>query len=227
MGHVASGTPLLFTMQDSNFLAIGGASLESRNIGPPQVREKARAQHAAAALSGSRGSSSLKYVAVPTLQYTTPHNPPQVQDSPPLSSLFLPPDPQDSVTLASLHSSANPQTENKSPVLPKEGIKAHCPINNPYVDPPVRQLVVVKKAATTIHSLEDGPTKDCYGWDLILNGDSDNTVSDQDLDMPDNLCGEISSDTRRMMDHQFARPTHTSIGVDFMGLEDTLNDVLR
>jgi hypothetical protein len=123
---------------------------------------------------------------VSTLQYTTPHNPLQVQDAPPLSSLSLPPDPQDSVTLAPLHSSANPQTENQSPVLPEEGIKAHSPINNPYVDPPVRQLVVVNKAENTIHSPEDGPTKDCCGWDPMLDGDSDNTVSDQDLDMPDN-----------------------------------------
>jgi hypothetical protein len=29
------------------------------------------------------------------------------------------------------------------------------------------------------------------------------------------------------MDQQFAHPTHTSIGKDFMGLEDTLNNVLR
>ncbi len=161
-GHVAPGTPPLFTMQDSNFLAMGGTSLELRNSGPSHVRTKTQAQHAAAALLGSRGSSSPKCVAVSTLQYTTPHNPPQVQDAPPLSSLSLPPDPQDSVTLAPLHLSANPQTENQSPVLPEEGIKAHSPINNPYVNPPACQLVVVSKAANTIHSLKDGPTKDCY-----------------------------------------------------------------
>jgi hypothetical protein len=79
-------------------------------------------------------------------------------------------------------------------------IKAHSPINNPYVDPPVCPLVVVNQAANTIHSLEDGPTKDCYGWDPMLNGDSDDTVSDQDLDMPDNPHGEISGNIRRMMD---------------------------
>jgi hypothetical protein len=87
--------------------------------------------------------------------------------------------------------------------------------------------VVVNKAANTIHSPEDGPTNDCYGWDPMLNGDSDNTVFDQDLDMPDDPHGEIRGNTRRMMDQQFARPTHASIGKDFMGLEDTLNDVLR
>ncbi len=184
-----------------------------------------QAQHAAAALSRSRGSSSLKCVAVSTLQYTMPHNPPQVQDAPPLSSLSLPPDPQDSVTLASLHLSAKPQTENQSPILPEEGIKAHGPVNNSYVNPPVHQLVVVNKAANTIHSLEDGPTKDCYGWDPMLDGDSDNTVSNQDLDMPDNPHREISGNTRRMMDQQFACPTHASIGEDFMGVEDTLNNV--
>ncbi len=137
MGHVAPGTPPPFTIQDSNFPVMEGASLESRNSGPPRVRTKTRAQHAAAALSGSRGSSSLKCVAVSTLQYTVPHNPPQVQDAPLLSSSSLSPDPHDSITLAPLHSSADPQTENQHPVLPEEGIKAHSPINNPYVDSPV------------------------------------------------------------------------------------------
>jgi hypothetical protein len=229
MGHVAPGIPPLFTMQDSDFPAMGGASLESRNSGPPRVRTKTWAQHAAAALSGSRGSSSFKCAAVSTLQYTTPHNPLQVQDAPPLSSSSLPLDPQDSVTLAPLHSSANPETENRSPVLPEEGIKAHSPVNNPYVDPPVHRLVVVNKAANTIHSPKDGPTKDCYGWDPMLNGDSDDTNSDQDLDMPDDPHGEISGNIRRMMDQQFAHPTQASVGKDFMGLEleDTLKDVLQ
>jgi hypothetical protein len=93
MEHEALGTPPLFTMQDSDFLAMGSASLESHNSGPLHVRRKTRAQHAAVALSGSRGSSSLKCVAVSTLQYTTPHNPLQVHDAPPLSSLSLSPDP--------------------------------------------------------------------------------------------------------------------------------------
>ncbi len=83
MGHVALGTLPPFTMQDSDFPAMGGASLESRNSGPLQVRTKMQAQHAAAALSGSRSSSSLKCVVESTLQYTMPHNPPQVQDARP------------------------------------------------------------------------------------------------------------------------------------------------
>jgi hypothetical protein len=62
----------------------------------------------------------------------------------------------------------------------------------------------------------------------MLDGDSADTDSRQDLDMLDNPHGEISGNTRRMMDQQFACPTHTSIGEDhFMGLEDTLNDVLQ
>ncbi len=81
--------------------------------------------------------------------------------------------------------------------------------------------------ANTIYSPKDGPTKDCYGWDLMLDGDSDNSISNQDLDMPDDPHGEISGDTRRMMDQQFACSTHPSVGKDFMGLEDTLNNVLR
>jgi hypothetical protein len=44
--------------------------------------------------------------------------------------------------------------------------------------------------------------------------------------MPDNLHGKISGD-QRMMDQQIARPTYTSVGKDFMGLEDTLNDILQ
>jgi hypothetical protein len=104
MGHVAPGTPPPFTMHDSNFPVMGDASFELHNSGPPHVRTMTWAQHAAAALSGSRGSSSLKCVAVSTLQYTMPHNPSQAQDAPLLSSLSLPPDPQDSVTLAPLHS---------------------------------------------------------------------------------------------------------------------------
>ncbi len=106
-----------------------------------------------------------------------PHNPPQVQDAPPLSLSSLPPDSQDSITLAPLHSSADPQTENQSPVLPEEGMKAHSPANNRYVNPPVHQLVVVNKVANTIHSPEDGPIKDCYGWDPMLDGDSVMTPS--------------------------------------------------
>ncbi len=225
LGHVTLGTHPPFTMQDSNFPAMMGASLESRNSGPPHVRTKTCTQHAAAALSGSRGSSSLKCVAVSTLQYTTPQIPPQVKYALLLLSSSLSLDPQDSVTLASVHSSANPQTQNHSSVLPEEGLNAHSPVNIQYVNPPVHQLVVVKKVANIIHSLEDGPTTDCYGWDPMLDGDSDGTVSNQDLDMPDDPLGEISGNTRRMMDHQFARPTHASIGKDFMGLEDTLNSL--
>jgi hypothetical protein len=227
MGHVALGTLPMFTMWDSNFLVMGGASLESRNSRLPQVRTKTWAQHAAVALSRSRSSSSLKCVVVSTLQYITPHNPPQVQDAPPFSSLSLPAGPQDSVTPAPLLLAVDSQTENQSPVLPEEGIKVYSPVNNPYVDPPVRQLVVVNKAANRIHSPEDGPIKDCYGWDPMLDGDSDDTNFDQDLDILGNPHGEISGDTRRMMDQQFARPTHARISKDFMGLEDTLNNVLR
>jgi hypothetical protein len=181
MGHVAPGTPPPFTKRDFNFPAMRGTSLESHNSGPSQVRTKTRAQHAAAALLGSRSSSSLKCVVVSTLQYALPHNPPQVQDALPLSSLFLPPDSQDSITPAPLHSAVDSQTENQSPVPPEVGIKVYSPVNNPYVNLAVHQLVVVNKAANTIHSLEDGPTKNCYGWDPMLNGDSDDTNSNQDL----------------------------------------------
>ncbi len=62
----------------------------------------------------------------------------------------------------------------------------------------------------------------------MLDGDSDDTVSDQDLDMPNKPHGEIGGNTRRLMDQHIARPTHASIGKDFMGLlEDTLHDVLQ
>jgi hypothetical protein len=212
MGHVAPGTPPPSTMQDSNFPVMVGVSLELRNSGPLCTRTKTRTQHAAAASLGSRGSSSLKCVAVSTLQYTTPHTPLQVQDALLLLFLSLSLDPQDSVTLAPVHLSAEPQTKNHIPDPSEEGLKAHSPVNNPYVNLPVCQLVVVNKAANTIHSPETGPTKDCYGWDPMLDRDSDDTVSDQDLDMPDNPHEEIGGDTRKMMDQHFACPTHTSVG---------------
>jgi hypothetical protein len=123
-GHVALANPPPFTMQDSNFLAMVGASLESSKSGPPCLRTKTRAQHAAAALLGSRGRSSLKCVAVSTLQYTMPHIPLQVQDALLLFSLPLSPDPQDSITLASVHLSADPQMQNHRSVLPEEGGKS-------------------------------------------------------------------------------------------------------
>ncbi len=229
MGHVVPGTLPPFTMRDSNFPEIGGASLELHNSGPPQVRTKTRAQHAAAASSGSSSSSSssLKYVVVSTLQYTMPHNPPQVKDAPPLSSSSLLLDPQDSTTPVPLHSAVDFQTENQSPVPPEEGIKVYSPVSNPYVNPSVCLLVVLNKGASTIHSPEDGPTKDCYGWDLMLNGDSDDTGSNQDLHMPDDPHSEISGNTRRMMDQQFACPTHANVSKDLMGLEDTINNVLQ
>ncbi len=61
----------------------------------------------------------------------------------------------------------------------------------------------------------------------MLDGEDDDSHSNQDLAMPDDLHGKISGDTRKMMDQQFAHSTHASIDKDFMGLEDTLNDVLR
>ncbi len=61
----------------------------------------------------------------------------------------------------------------------------------------------------------------------MLNGDSEDTVSNQDLDMLDNPHSEISVNTRRLMDQHFSHPTHASVGKDFMGLEDTLTNVLQ
>ncbi len=114
------------------------------------------------------------------MQYNTPNNLLQVQDAPHVSSLSLPPGPQESITPVLLNSDVDSKTDNQSPVPPVEGLKLHSLINNPYVDSSVRQLVVVNEVANTIHSAEDGPTKDCYGWDTMLDGDSDNTNSNQD-----------------------------------------------
>jgi hypothetical protein len=61
----------------------------------------------------------------------------------------------------------------------------------------------------------------------MLDGDKDDTISDQDLDMPDIPHGEFGCNTRRMMDQHFTHPTHASIGKDFMGLEDNLNNILQ
>ncbi len=61
----------------------------------------------------------------------------------------------------------------------------------------------------------------------MLDDENDDSNIDQDLAMPDDLHGKISDNTWKMMDQQFACPTHTSVGKDFMGLEDTVNDILR
>jgi hypothetical protein len=45
--------------------------------------------------------------------------------------------------------------------------------------------------ANTIHSLEDNLTRDCYGWDLMLDGNDDDSNSNQNLAMPDDLHGKI------------------------------------
>jgi hypothetical protein len=60
----------------------------------------------------------------------------------------------------------------------------------------------------------------------MLDGEDDDSNSNQDLNMPDNLHGEISGNIWRMMDQQFACPTHASVGKD-LGLEDTLSNVLQ
>jgi hypothetical protein len=170
-----------------------GASLAPRDSGPAQVRTKTRAWHVAAALLGSK-SSSIKCVVESTLQYTMPNTPLQVQDPPPLSSSSWPPDPWESVIPVLLNPAVNPQIDVQSPVPPVEELSSHRAVNNPYVDPPVHQLVVVNKAANTIHSPEDGPTKDCYGWDPMLDGEGGDTNSNQDLNILDNLHGKISGD---------------------------------
>jgi hypothetical protein len=160
-------------------------------------------------------------------EYTTTNDiSPQVQDPPPPSSASPPVDHQESVIAALSPPAVGLQINDQRPVLAVDDSKSRRSANNPYVDPPVRQLVV-NEAANTIYSLEDGLTKDCYGWDLMLNGEDDDRDSDQDFDMPDVLHGKTSGNTQRMMDQQFACPTHTNVSKDFMGLEDTLKDVLQ
>ncbi len=174
------------------------------------------AQHAAAASVGSRQLSSIKCVVDSTLLYTMPNDISlQVQDPLPPPPASWPVDHQESVIPVLLTLAVGLQIDDQHPVPPVEDSKSCRTANNPYVNPPVRQLVV-NKVANTIHSPEDSPN--CYGWDPI---------SDKDLAMPDDLHGKISGNTWKMMDQQFARPTHASVGRDFMGMEDKLNKVLR
>jgi hypothetical protein len=74
---------------------------------------------------------------------------------------------------------------------------------------------VVNEVANVIRAPDGISTKDCYGWDLMLDADDDNSDPDRDFEIPDNVQGE-----------QFAHPNHNNANKDFMGLEDTLNDVL-
>jgi hypothetical protein len=61
-------------------------------------------------------------------------------------------------------------------------------------------LIVGKQAANVMHAPEDGPIRNCCGWDPILDGDGDDSNSKQDLAMPDELQGKISDITQQMMD---------------------------
>ncbi len=224
-GHLAPGSPPSFTMLDSDFLAMKRASL-AHNPGLLQVRTKMRAQHAAVELVGSRKLSSIKCVVDSTLLYTTPNDISlQVQDPPPPPLASQPVIHQESIIPALSPPAIGLHINNQRPVLPVEDSKSRMSANNPYVNPPVRQLVV-NKTTNTIHFPEDAPTRDCYGWDPMLDGEDDDSNSNQDSAMPDALHGEISGNTWKMMDQQFTHPTHASVGKDCMGLEDTLNDVL-
>ncbi len=132
------------------------------NPGLSQVMMKTRAQHAAAALSGSR-LSSIKCVVDSTLQYTMPNDiSSQVQDPPPLSPASWPVDHQESVIPALLPPAIGLQIKDQCPVLPVEDPKFCRSAHNPYVDPLVCRLVV-NEAANTIHSLEDGPKRIIMG----------------------------------------------------------------
>jgi hypothetical protein len=90
------------------------------------------------------------------------------------------------------------QINNQHPVLLKEDSNSRRSANNLYVDPPVRQLVV-NEAANTIHSLEDGTLKDCYGCDPMLDGKDDDSNSEQDSATPDDLHGMISGNTQNSL----------------------------
>ncbi len=95
-GHLVLGTLPPFTILDSNFLAMEGASLAQRDSGLPQVRTKTQAQHTAAASLGSR-ISSIRCVVESTLQCTMPNILLQVKDPPPPSPASWPADPQESI----------------------------------------------------------------------------------------------------------------------------------
>ncbi len=94
------------------------------------------------------------------------------------------------------------QIQDQSSILPAADFKSCIPLKNPYVNLLVRRLVV-NEAANIIHSPEDGTIRDCYGWDLMLDGEEDDSNFNQDLAMPDKLQGEISGDTQGMMNQQF------------------------
>jgi hypothetical protein len=97
------------------------------------------------------------------------------------------------------------QVQDQSSILPVADPKSCISLKNLYVNLLVHRLVI-NEVANTIHSPEDGPIKDCYGWDPMLDREEEDSNLDQDLAMLDKLEGKISDNTWRMMDHQFAVP---------------------
>jgi hypothetical protein len=138
-GHLALGSLPPFTMLDSDFLAMEGASLASHDPGLLQVRTKMWAQHAAAALAGSRQLSSIECVVDSTLLYTMSNDISlQVQDPPPPPPASQPVDHQESIIPALLPPAVSLQNNNQCTVPPMENSKSRRSTNNPYVNPPVR-----------------------------------------------------------------------------------------
>ncbi len=143
-GHLVPGTLPPFTMLNSDFLAMQGESLAPHYPGLLQVRTKTRAQHAAAALSGSR-LSSIKCVVDSTLQYTMPNDIPlQVHDPPPPSPASQPVDHQVSIIPALQPPAVSLQNNDQHPVPPVDDSTSCRSPNNSYVNPPFSQLVVNK-----------------------------------------------------------------------------------
>jgi hypothetical protein len=119
------------------------------------------------------------------------------------------------------------QVQDQLLLLPAVSKPTACTsLANTYICQMVHQLVV-NEAANVIPAPEDAPTKDCYGWDPLLDADDDNSDLDHDSEMPDDAQGKISHNTWQMMDQQFACPNHNSVDKDFMGLDDTLNGRLK
>jgi hypothetical protein len=136
--YLALCSPLLFRMLGSDFLAMEGASLSVRDPVMLQARTKMRAQHAAAALVGSRQHSSIKCVEdLPLCSTMFNIITLQVQDPLTLLSVSQPESQPESRIPETSHSAIGSQVQDQGSIPPVADPKSYIFLPNPCVNLPV------------------------------------------------------------------------------------------